>query len=120
MTSCASLRHLGSRDSVPVIEVLNKIDLLDDEAKNTLLHRSARARDCIPISATSGLGCDILLQKLDDKLSQQDQTFNFDLDAADGAAAAWLYSHGHVLERVDEGDRSRNPCHPCARRQGAI
>ena len=101
------LEALGVKDSVPVIEVLNKIDLLDDEAKNTLLHRSARARDCIPISATSGLGCDILLQKLDDKLSQQDQTFNFDLDAADGAAAAWLYSHGHVLERVDEGDRSR-------------
>ena len=101
------LKALGVGDSVPVIEVLNKIDLLDDEATKTLLHRSARAQDYIPISATSGLGCDVLLQKLDDKLSQQEQTFNFDLDAADGAAAAWLYSHGHVLERVDEGDRSR-------------
>lgn len=101
------LEALGVSDKVPVIEVLNKIDLLDDEAKKTLLHRAARAQDCIPISAISGVGCDLLLQKLDDKLSQQEQTFNFDLDAADGAAAAWLYSHGHVLERVDEGDRSR-------------
>ena len=101
------LEALGVSDSVPIIEVLNKIDLLYDEAKKTLLHRSARAQDSIPISAASGLGCDVLLQKLDDKLSQREQTFNFDLDAADGAAAAWLYSHGHVLERVDEGDRSR-------------
>ncbi len=101
------LEALGVSDSVPLIEVMNKIDLLDDDAKNMLLHRSARAENCIPISAVSGQGCDILLQKLDDKLSQQEQTFNFDLDAADGAAAAWLYSHGHVLERVDEGERSR-------------
>jgi GTPase len=101
------LEALGVSDSVPVIEVMNKIDLLDDDAKNTLMHRSARAGNCIPISAVSGQGYDVLLQKLNDKLSQQEQTFNFDLDAADGAAAAWLYSHGHVLERVDEGDRSR-------------
>ena len=101
------LEALGVKDSVPVIEVMNKVDLLNVDAKNTLLHRSAREQDCILISALNGLDCDVLLQKLDNKLSQQELTVNFDLDVADGEAAAWLYSHGHVLKRVDEGNRSK-------------
>jgi GTP-binding protein HflX len=101
------LAALGIGESVPVIEVMNKIDLLDDEARGILLQRSARTQDCIPISATSGIGCDVLLRMLDRKLSQHEQTFNLVLDATDGAAAAWLYSHGRVLKRVDEGDHSR-------------
>jgi len=28
---------------------------------------------------------------------------NFDIDLADGAALAWLYRHGEILERQDEG-----------------
>jgi len=28
---------------------------------------------------------------------------NLDIDLSDGAALAWLYSHGEVLERQDEG-----------------
>ena len=101
------LEALGVKDSIPVIEVMNKVDLLNVDAKNTLLNRSAREHDCILISALSGLDCDVLLQKLDAKLSQQELTVNFELDVADGAAAAWLYSHGHVLKRVDEGNQSR-------------
>ncbi len=100
------LAELGVDDRVPMIDALNKIDLLDEEFQEVHRQRCARAHDRIPISATSGAGCDALLRILDRKLSEHEQTFDMVLNTADGAAVAWLYAHGHVLERTDEGCQS--------------
>ncbi len=100
------LVDLGVNERTPVIEVLNKIDLLDEEARNVQIQRSARAKDGMPISALCGTGCDTLLRTLDRRLSEHEQTFDIVLSTADGAAVAWLYAHGHVLKRVDDGCQS--------------
>ncbi len=100
------LADLGVDEHTPLIEVLNKIDLLDEEARGVQIQRSARSKDSLPMSAMNGIGCDSLLRALDRKLSEHEQTFDIVLNTADGAAVAWLYAHGHVLERVDDGFQS--------------
>ena len=92
---------LGEADSKP-IEVLNKIDLLDDDGRTTVFHRARRDEDAIPISAKTGEGCDDLLEWIDRRLGHKRPVLKFNLDLADGAALAWLYAHGEVLEREDD------------------
>ncbi len=100
------LAEIGVGDGVPIIEVLNKIDHLDLRERDAHIQRSVRTKDCLPISALKGTGCEALRHALELKLSEHEQTFDLVLNAADGAAVAWLYAHGHVLERVDEGFQS--------------
>src|SRR3546814_982639 len=57
-------------------------------------------------SAVTGEGCDTLLATLDRRLAAGRHTLRFDLDLSDGAAIAWLYAHGEVLEREDDMARA--------------
>ena len=53
------------------------------------------------VSALTGLGCNALCQRIDAVLSVKDRISSFDLDPGQGAAIAWLYENGDVLERED-------------------
>jgi len=86
-----------------LIEALNKIDLLDGEARETADNRSVRDPDAVVLSALTGAGCGELLEAIDRRLSESRHVVNLDIDLADGAALAWLYRHGEILERQDEG-----------------
>ncbi|HEU6452735.1 MAG TPA: GTPase Era [Gemmatimonadaceae bacterium] len=48
----------------PVIQVFNKIDTLEHEAREALLGRAAQDHSIVPISATSGEGVDDLLERI--------------------------------------------------------
>jgi GTP-binding protein HflX len=80
------------------IEVLNKADLLDDAALSELAGLGERA---LLVSALTGAGLDRLRAALDAKLSAGLPVHRIALDPAEGAALAWLYAHGEVLERHD-------------------
>jgi GTP-binding protein HflX len=80
------------------IEVLNKADLLDDAALSELAGLGERA---LLVSALTGAGLDRLRAALDAKLSAGLPVHRIALDPAEGAALAWLYAHGEVLERRD-------------------
>jgi GTPase len=84
-----------------VIEVLNKIDLLPAEERATL---KARIRDGngFPVSAATGEGVAELLAEIDRRLASGQETTRYRLRHDEGAAMAWLYSHGTVLERRDD------------------
>lgn len=96
------LAELGLEYSQP-LEVLNKLDLLDDEGREIVLNRAARDRDTVAVSAKTGQGCGDLLQALDRRLAESRHVLDLEVDLSDGAALAWLYRHGEVLERHDEG-----------------
>ncbi len=81
-----------------ILEVLNKIDLLDPSARRALLLRNGPAGP-IAISALSGDGTDDLLNRLDGTLSHTSTTLSVKLDQSDGAGLAWAYEHGRVLGR---------------------
>jgi GTP-binding protein HflX len=80
------------------IEVLNKADLLDDAALSELAGLGERA---LLVSALTGAGLDRLRAALDAKLSAGLPVHRIALAPAEGAALAWLYAHGEVLERRD-------------------
>jgi GTP-binding protein HflX len=103
------LHELGvNKDERVIVEVLNKIDLLDADVRSAMLVRN-RARggkavlEQIAISARTGQGTDELLLLLDGLLSHAETVMRLTLDSADGAAVAWAYANGRVLERRDRG-----------------
>ena len=102
------LKDLGMNgdESRPMLEVLNKIDLLDEEQRAIQLNRAERRNDTVALSAVTGEGCRTLLDVLDGNLDTVRRVVAIDVDLADGAAIAWLYRHGQVLSRVDDDQRA--------------
>jgi GTP-binding protein HflX len=92
-----------------VIEVLNKIDLLETEVRGALLARNrVRTRmltgEQVAVSAVTGEGTDTLLNVIDRLLSSQEQTMRLALALDDGAGLAWAHKNGRVLERRQTED----------------
>ena len=100
----AVLGELGLGETVEngLLEALNKIDLLPEEQKIVLRNQAKRNVAAVPISATTGEGCNELLALIDNRLDAGRQTAQLDVPLSDGAAIAWLYRHGEVVERDDD------------------
>lgn len=86
-----------------LVEVRNKLDLLEPTAAAVWRDRTSREPDAVMISAVTGEGCGNLLERLAVLLSADRRFHRFHLDLSDGAALAWLYAHGQVMEREDDG-----------------
>jgi GTPase len=87
-----------------MIEAFNKIDLLDDGSRERISVQAGWDEDVVPVSAVTGDGCDALLARIDRLLAAASHAVEIDLPLADGASIAWLYRHGEVLERHDDGE----------------
>ncbi len=100
----AVLAQLGldGRIERGVIEVLNKIDLLDEESRAVLAARAERDPRQVLASALTGEGVAALLQAIDRYLMEGHRTVELEVRLSDGAAISWLYDHGQVLERHDD------------------
>ncbi len=101
----AVLGDLGLGELVEdgLIEVMNKIDLLEPAARASLLNQAQRNLDSVALSAATGEGCDGLLQMLDRRLDGA-RAVRLDVPLADGKTLAWIYAHGEVLGRRDDGE----------------
>ena len=99
------LRQLGLGEAVDagLIEALNKIDLLDAETRRAVRNQAARNPNAIPVSAVTGEGSAGLLELLERRLSRSRRVVEYSLPLEDGSPIAWLYSHGEVLSRRDDG-----------------
>ncbi len=82
-----------------VLEVWNKIDQVPVEDRPMILGDARRARiPAIAVSAVTGEGCDELLAVVAD-LVDEAPPVDAVAPPGEGAAIAWLYRHGRVLER---------------------
>jgi len=99
----AVLRDLGVGEAVDagLIEACNKTDLLDAAEAATLDQHAARTGTMVPCSAESGAGLDELLAAVEQRLSARHRHLALCIPLSDGAALAWLYQRGRVLERRD-------------------
>ncbi len=105
----ATLADLGiASDDVRLVEVLNKADLVP-EIERSDLNAAWDRQDGAPgqartvvVSALTGTGIDVLLGLLDARLAERSQVYTITLRLDDGAALAWLYRNGKILERRDE------------------
>lgn len=103
------LAELGVPPDRPMLEVLNKIDLLEPEQRDGLISRNGRSsstgQDAIAVSALSGEGISALLAAFESGVTRDNITLTVKLDAADGSALAFAYRHAQVLERRDRGSK---------------
>jgi len=92
-------------NSSKLINVFNKVDLLDCNEKDYIENVVARnSDDTAVISAVSGQGLPELLELIDKKITASFVTQDHTLDYSDGAGLAWFYEHGDVISRTDEDD----------------
>jgi GTP-binding protein HflX len=99
------LRDLGldEAETGPFVEVLNKIDLLGPEERQSLIARAARNPDRVPVSAITGEELPALCATMAARLGTDARAVRLTVPLSDGAELAWLYDRGHVLDREDDG-----------------
>ncbi|HET7334163.1 MAG TPA: GTPase HflX [Rhizomicrobium sp.] len=91
-----------------IIEVLNKIDLLDADVRAGLATRTGtNSAGPVAISALTGEGLNALLTRISDALGAGETLFDISIDTTDGAGLAWVYEHGRVLQRHEKGRNIR-------------
>jgi GTP-binding protein HflX len=102
------LRELGlaERIDTAMIEVLNKIDLLEPDRRAALLAaKPGPEPKRVALSALTGEGMEALLGAIEARLSQGRIEVALGVAPSDGAGLAWLYRHGEVLDRRDGAER---------------
>ena len=108
------LTELGLEDRLQsgVIEVLNKVDLLDERQRACLAQQGRGGGNganghpdeasVVAASALTGTGLENLIGVIDSRLSAARRVVEVRVPYADGATLAWLYRHGEVLEHADD------------------
>ncbi len=99
----------GGESEMPIVEVWNKWDLIDDERRTELEGLAANDENILPISAMTGLGVEELLARLGELLTEGARLHELVLPASDGQRLAWLHAHGEVLEDADGGEGDNGP-----------
>jgi GTP-binding protein HflX len=103
------LRELGIGEEAQerLIEVWNKVDLLDAEGRAQLANLAARLpreRQPVLVSAVTGEGLDRLTEMIAARLGRRRAEIALRLDPADGAGISWLHRNTEVVERHTEPD----------------
>ncbi|WP_334163176.1 GTPase HflX [Phenylobacterium sp.] len=101
------LERLGvDMDERRILEVWNKVDLLPEEDRARVEGDARRAHPpAVLVSAVTGDGCDALLREVA-ALVDEAPPVDVYAPAGEGAAIAWLYRHGRVIERNEGKDGS--------------
>jgi GTPase len=84
-----------------MIEVWNKIDLLDEDHRATLIGNVSGSSRVVPVSAVTGEGVDKLLVRIEEALAEHQPVYRIELAPGEGAKLAWVYGHAEVLDRKD-------------------
>jgi GTPase len=88
-----------------LIEVWNKIDRLDEAARDSLRNLADRqARRPVLVSAQSGEGLDLLIAEIERRLAASRVMLDLVLDVADGAGVSWLHRHTEVMTKTLRDD----------------
>ena len=94
------LGQIGA-ESVPLIVVYNKIDLLDEEARNALRHRRPQA---LLVSAQTGEGIPELIEAIAHAASSQDETIQAVIPYGEGLLLKMCHERAHVVTSSYEED----------------
>jgi GTP-binding protein HflX len=90
-----------------MVEILNKIDLLPNEARAGLLDGNRRGKSAVAVSALTGAGTADLLARIEFEMTRDNIGLSLTLDANDGAALAWVYRHAQVVQRQERAGNIR-------------
>ena len=94
----------GPEHGQEIIEVWNKVDLLNDVDSAALEERAEASREladmmnAYPISCLTGKGLEELSQGIEEALTADDHVISVNITPAAFSARAWLHENGHVIE----------------------
>ncbi len=92
--------EIDPNDHDRLVEVWNKIDRLDAEARTQLANVAERRADRpVLASALTGEGLDALLDVIEARLARRRVVLDLVLDPADGAGVSWLHRHAEVMTK---------------------
>lgn len=95
------LSKIGVSDTAPILEVWNKIDRMDDMARDAMLVQAGRTEGLHAISAITGEGIEDLLAAVTAKLRPDRVTETIIVPYSDGKRRAWLFKEG-VIETEEQ------------------
>ncbi len=100
------LGALGMDDAARerIVEVWNKADLLDDDARAALDARAGNDPRTVLVSALSGEGIGDLVELIGQYVQESERVCTIELRPEQGAELAWLYRTGTVENRQDMDD----------------
>jgi GTP-binding protein HflX len=100
------LSDLGvdASDAEHVVEVWNKVDLIDEASREQLLVGGERPP--VAISAVTGEGVDNLAALIEQRIAGRLQVMEITLSSGQLGLLDWVYRGGDVLEREDREDGS--------------
>ena len=81
-----------------ILEVHNKIDLLDPQERSAITDRLVRTGRGVATSAATGEGLDTLVARIEEMLSVDATPYRIRFLPHAGGAIAWLHGQGAVLE----------------------
>ncbi len=90
-----------------IIEVWNKLDLLDEEERQKQMALAALkpvATRPVPLSALTGEGVSDLLDGIEARIALSRPVYRLELPPGDGKSLAWLHAESEILDRTDAGD----------------
>ena len=101
------LASLGVKATTPMIEVWNKLDLVEPSLQASLVAQAAGINGVHAISAVTGIGLAALLDAISGHLDDEKSDVTITLGFAEGRKRAWLHAEGVVLteEQTDAGHR---------------
>ncbi len=91
------LASLGVKATTPMIEVWNKLDLVEPSLQASLIAQANGQSGVYAISATTGEGLDDLLAAMSAHLDDAKTDITLTLGFAEGRRRAWLHGEGVVM-----------------------
>ena len=98
------LASLGVGPDVPMVEVWNKLDLVDAAQIDGLLVQAANRASVYPVSALTGAGLQALLEAVSSAFDEAKTEAVVQVPFADGRRYAWLQAQSVVLAEAQTDD----------------
>ena len=99
------LLGVDARDARRVIEVWNKVDMLDEERRAKLAAEAPAG--AVAVSALTGEGTEALVARVETELASGRTTRQLRVPVTEGELLAWLHRSVEVIDRVDADDGVR-------------
>jgi GTP-binding protein HflX len=96
----------GEESDRRLVEVWNKLDLLEPEAAEALRQKALTAPDAVAVSAVTGEGVAGLLARIEREISGELERRTIDLDTDRLGLLSFVYERAHVISREDRDDGS--------------
>ena len=104
LTELGVIEGEGGHSKMPILELWNKWDLLDEGRRLELEPLAANDDAVLPLSAVTGFGVEELRERLGRLLTSGARLHSITVPASDGARIAWLHRHGEVVAEAEAGE----------------